>query len=270
MSKKQNIHFIHANGFPPGAYKTLFNNLKDDTQITNFFLRPLVDSQKNTINEINNWIPFFNDFINSIKSEKNIIGMGHSIGGNIVLRAGLSHPNLFSKLVLLDPTLFIPRIIFLWSIVAKLNLQKRFHPWINATLNRKMIYDNFDEIFKSYRKKNVFKKISDNNLKIYINSITKIHNQKLHITYSKEWEHQIYKTGLIEDYYIWNNIKNIKVPTLIIKADDSNAFMDSAAKKIDKMNSEKIKIITIKDTTHLFPLEVPEKASKIISDFIKE
>ena len=92
----------------------------------------------------------------------------------------------------------------------------------------------------------------------------------MHITYSKEWEHQIYKTGLIEDYYIWNNIKNIKVPTLIIKADDSNAFMDSAAKKIDKMNSEKIKIITIKDTTHLFPLEVPEKASKIISDFIKE
>ena len=92
--------------------------------------------------------------------------MGHSIGGNIVLRAGLSHPNLFSKLVLLDPTLFIPRIIFLWSIVAKLNLQKRFHPWINATLNRKMIYDNFDEIFKSYRKKIVFKKINDNNLKI--------------------------------------------------------------------------------------------------------
>ena len=270
MSEKQNIHFIHANGFPPGAYQSLFNNLQEDIQINNFLLRPLDEIKKNTTTQINNWIPFYNDFIDSINNENNIIGMGHSIGGNIVLRTGLTHPHLFSKLILLDPTLFVPKIIFLWTIVAKLNLQKRFHPWISATLNRKMIYDNFDEIFKSYRKKTVFKKINDKNLKLYIDSITQNFNKKLHIIYSKEWEHQIYKTGLIEDYFIWNNIKNIKVPTLIIKADDSNAFMDSAAKTIDKMNSEKIKIITIKDTTHLFPLEVPEKISKIISDFIKE
>jgi pimeloyl-ACP methyl ester carboxylesterase len=45
--------------------------------------------------------------------------------------------------------------------------------------------------------------------------------------------------------------------------------MNSAAKRIHKMNSENIKIVTINDSTHLFPLEVPEKVSEIILDFIK-
>jgi len=269
MLKKQNIHFIHANGFPPTAYKSLFKNLQEKIKTTNFLLRPLIDNKKNTINEIDSWIPFYQDFIQSIEDKENLIGMGHSIGGNIVLRAGLTHPNSFSKLILLDPTLFIPKIIFLWSIIAKLNLQKKFHPWINATLNRKMTYNNTDEIFKSYRKKTVFKKINDENLKIYIDSITKFSNQKLNITYSKEWEYKIYKTGLIKDYFIWDQIKNIKIPTLIIKAEHSNAFMNSAAKKINKMKSEKISIITIKDTTHLFPLEIPGKVAEIILNFIK-
>ena len=269
MIKKRNIQFIHANGFPPNAYKSLFENLTSNADTTNFLLRPLSKNKKNTLNDINSWIPFYEDFIESIQYKNNLVGMGHSIGGNIVLRAGLTHPNLFSKIILLDPTLFVPKIIFLWKIIVKFNLQKKIHPWINATLNRKMVYNNFDEIFKSYRKKNVFKKISDNNLKIYIDSITKNSNGKLNIIYSKEWEYKIYKTGLIKDYFIWNKIKDIKVPTLIIKAEDSNAFMNSAAKKINKMKSEKINIVTIKDTTHLFPLEIPEKVSTIILDFIK-
>ena len=37
------------------------------------------------------------------------------------------------------------------------------------------------------------------NLKIYINSITKQLNGEISITYPKNWEYQIYKTGLIND-----------------------------------------------------------------------
>ena len=71
-----------------------------------------------------------------------------------------------------------------------------------------MSYKNHDDIFKSYRRKLVFKKIDDKNLKIYINSITQEYNNNLKIIYSKEWEYKIYKTGLIEDNFIWKRIKN--------------------------------------------------------------
>ena len=86
----------------------------------------------------------------------------------------------------------------MWKIIAFFNLQNKFHPWIKSTLNRKMYYENFSEIFKSYRRKKVFSKINNHNLSIYIHSITKENKDKsLKIIYSKEWEHKIYKTGLL-------------------------------------------------------------------------
>ena len=90
---------------------------------------------------------------------------------------------------------------------------------------------------------------------------------KVHITYSKSWEYQIYKTGLIADMYIWNNIKHLKVPCLIIRAEESNAFLDSSKERISKLNPQ-IKFHTIKNSTHLFPLEYPKETVNVINSFI--
>ena len=257
------IHFIHANGFPPNAYQTLFNNIKDTLAPECFVL----NKNNYNITDIEDWTPFHNNFIESIKNHKNIIGLGHSIGGNLILRSALTHPEKFSKLILLDPTLFIPRIIYGWILFSKLGLQGTFHPWMNNTLNKKMIYNNHEEIFKSYRRKMVFSNLDDNSLNLYIKSITEKIENKLHITYSKEWEYHIYKTGLISDMYIWRNIKNLKVPCLIIRAEESNAFLDSSKKKISKLNP-KIKFHTIENSTHLFPLEYPKETATVINNFI--
>ena len=271
MNLTNTIKFIHANGFPPLAYQTLFTLLENKTTIDSFYLRPLDKNLKNTVNKLKNWETFSYDFIKTLNFNEKIIGMGHSIGGNIILRTAIRKPKYFSKLILLDPTLFIPTNIYLWKIIEKLRLQNKVHPWVKATLNRKMVYNDFNEIYNSYRKKKVFLNISDENLKIYINSITKTQDdKKLHIIYSKEWEHKIYKTGLIADMYIWRNIKKVTLPTLIIRAEESTAFYDSAANKIKKMNNSNIDIITIKKSSHLFPLEKPEETSKKILSFITQ
>ena len=68
--------------------------------------------------------------------------------------------------------------------------------------------------------------------------------------------------------YIWNNINNLNIPTLILKAEESNAFTDSSSKRINKMNNSNIKILTIKDSSHLFPFEKPKRVSEEILSFI--
>ena len=261
-----NIIFIHANGFPPGSYKSLFQDLETNNNLENYLLRPLWKKDMNPL-ELKDWNLFYNDFKNTLDTKKKYIGTGHSIGGNIILRTAISNPEYFSKIILLDPTLFIPKIIYMWKISTLIGLQNQFHPWIKSTLKRKMSYNNYNEIFKSYRKKRVFSKINDKNLKIYIKSIISEKNKQLFINYSKAWEYQIYKTGLLADMFIWKNIKNIKIPCLIIRAENSNAFLNSSQKKIEKNNSN-IKFTTIKNSTHLFPLEYPEKTYKIMKSFI--
>ena len=263
--KKSNLYFIHANGFLPDAYKPLFNTLNNDLNIHNFFL---LDIFKSKNFKLKNWIAYHNSFIKSIKHEE-IIGLGHSIGGNIILRSAISHPDKFKAIILLDPTLFVPKIIFFWKIFYYLNIQKKFHPWLESTLKRRMSYNDFDSIFNAYRKKNVFKKINDENLKIYINSLTQEKNNTLKIKYPKEHEYTIYKTGLLKDNYIWKNIYKIDIPCLIIRASDSNAFLENAANKVSKLN-KKIAIKTLDDTTHLFPLEKPNTVSELINKFLED
>ena len=264
MSLSNKIHFIHANGFPPNAYQSIFKQIDNNLDIIKF---NFIDSK---YLNIKNWIPFHTDFINSLDTKKKIIGMGHSIGGNIILRSAISNPEYFSKIILLDPTLFVPRIILMWKIAIYLNMHRFFHPWVKATLKRKMHYKNFNSIYESYRNKEVFKKINNNNLSIYIDSITeKNDDDSINITYPKELEYQIYKTGLLADFYIWKHIKNLKVPTLIIRSKLSNAFLDSASKKIANINKN-IKIIEMDNCTHLFPLEIPELTSIPIIKFLNK
>jgi len=267
MNINQKIHFIHANGFPPEAYKTLFDLLKNEFSIKKFLLQP-PNYKESTIKKLSNWTVFQKNFLDSLETNEKIIGIGHSIGGNIILRSALERPEHFSKIIILDPTLFIPRIIYMWKLTSMLGIQNKFHPWLNASLNRKMVYDNFDDIFKSYRNKPIFSRLDDDNLKIYIKSITKTYNDKIQITISREWEHQIYKTGLFADMYIWKKIKKLETPTLILKAQDSNAFTNSAATKIKKINNSKIKIIMLNNTSHLFPFEKPKRVSEEILSFI--
>ena len=262
MSLTKKIQFIHANGFPHKSYKSLFESLNDDFDIKYFNLIDL------KYLKINDWNVFKSDFIKSLNTNEKTIGIGHSIGGNIILRSAITNPEYFSKIVLLDPTLFIPRIILMWKLAIYLKVHDFLHPWVKATLRRKMNYKDIDSIYKSYRNKKVFKKINNKNLYQYIDALTKKNNKGLiEIIYPKELEYQIYKTGLLADNYIWENIRNLKVPTLIIRSKASNAFYKSAANKVKKSNNN-IKIIELDNCTHLFPLEIPDITSKHIMDFI--
>ena len=79
MSLNEKIHFIHANGFPANAYKNLLSDINKNYNIIKFNL-----NKKKYLN-IKDWTPFHKDFINTLNDDNKIIGIGHSIGGNIIL-----------------------------------------------------------------------------------------------------------------------------------------------------------------------------------------
>ena len=121
MKQVKNIHFIHANGFNPEAYFPLLNNISSNVKINNFLLEPISENKIN-YKKLKDWKYFQEKFENSIKEKKKIIGLGHSVGGNIILRSCINKPEYFSKIILLDPTLYIPKIIFFWKLSLFLNL----------------------------------------------------------------------------------------------------------------------------------------------------
>ena len=264
MSK---CHFIHANGFPPDAYKSLLSLLDPKYELESTLLRSLWD-EKGDIDSVHNWDIFLNDFLNECnitKTEKGI-GIGHSIGGNIIIRAAIKNPNLFNSIILLDPTIFHPSIIAIAKVLNFLDLFKYTHPYALAARKRRESYDSYEEIFKSYKKKKIFSKIEEQQLEEYINSIFKKNGDRYELIYDKRWEEVIYLKAALKDNNIWHNLDSIRIPTLIIRPDINPVLKDMALKKIEKNKFVEVKIM--KGTTHLFPLEFPEKTSQIIFDFL--
>ena len=232
-------------------------------------LRPLWPDSK--MENVNDWLPLSDDLLRFL-SDRNtdpVIGVGHSIGGIVTLRAALHDPGKFRALILLDPVLFVPSFLVMWNIVRAIGLGQRLHPKIMGALKRRRTFDNLDMVFRGYRSRDVFKYMNDESLRTYIAGITKQKpDGSFELVYSPEWESHIYLTGL-SDFDLWHELPKLEVPTLIIRGAETDTFLKNAADLVKKKNS-KIRIETLEKSTHILPLERPREVFNIMQTFLSE
>ena len=260
-----NLHFLHGNSMTPDSYKNFLNQFKDNFNVKCSVLRPLTENNK--FIKFKNWDIFLNDYLESIKNEDDIIGIGHSIGGNILIKAAILYPEKFKKIFLLDPTFFTPTTIYLWKLISFFNLQSKFLPYIDRAANKKMIYNDLDLMYKSYRKYKVFSNFTDEDLRVFIKSLVIKKDKHYQLVFDKNWDSQIYRTGLINDMFIWRNLKKIDVDSYILQAENSDTFLNKTKNKVKKINSS-IEILTVKNSDHLFPINNYLETAKILKKYI--
>lgn len=260
------LHFLHANGYPPDCYKPLFKLLKTEYHVFGMPLRPLWDEAK--IDDIKDWQPFSDDLRFFLSSQPApVIGVGHSIGAIVTLRAALRDPGKFKALVLIDPVLFVPSFLFSWRIVRALGLGDKFHPLILGAQKRRRTFDDLETVFRGYRNRNIFRYMSDENLRIYIAGITRKTSDGYELIYSPEWEAHIYRTGL-RDFDLWRDLPKLEVPTLFIRGAETDTFLAAAAKLV-KQRQPKVRVEALPQSTHLLPLERPQAVFEIMQSFLK-
>jgi pimeloyl-ACP methyl ester carboxylesterase len=285
----QPLHFLHANGYPPECYKPLFEFLKTEYRVFGMKLRPLWDEAK--MEDLKSWHPLSDDLLRFLSdlgpgfdtSEKitrstqptPVIGVGHSIGATVTLRAALRDPGKFRALVLIDPVLFVPAFMTMWHIVRVLGLGDRVHPLIAGARKRRRTFDDLDTVFKGYRNRNVFRYMSDESLRAYIEGITRKTENGYELVYTPEWEVRIYRTSLF-DYDIWRDLPKLEVPTLIIRGAETDTLLEGATRLIQRKQPKacpepcrRIKIEALPRSTHLLPLERPKEVFEIMQSFLK-
>ncbi len=234
-------------------------------------LRPLWQGKKP--GDLDDWHPLSEDLLRFLTSTapsagKPVIGVGHSIGGIVTLRAALRDPSKFRALVLLDPVLFMPSFLAMWNLVRALGLGEKLHPKIRGALKRRRAFDNLDLVFRGYRTREVFKYVSDENLRAYIAGIAKPKAEGgFELAFSPEWESRIYLTGL-RDFDLWRGLPHLQVPTLIIRGAETDTFLENAANLVKRKNP-KIQIETLEKSTHILPLERPQEVANLMQNFLK-
>lgn len=266
-STKPPLHFLHANGYPPECYQPLFELLQTQYHVFGMLLRPLWKDSKPE--ELKTWHPLSDDLLSFLSSQPTpVIGVGHSIGAIVTLRAALHDPSKFRALVLIDPVLFVPRFLLMWHTIRLLGLGDRLHPLIPGAKKRRRSFSDLETVFQRYRTRPVFRYMSDENLRIYIDGITHKTDDGYELVYSPDWESQIYRTGM-HDFDIWRQLPNLNVPTLFIRGAETDTFLEPAAKLVKRKNS-RVRVEALEKSTHILPLERPKEVFDIMQSFFKE
>jgi pimeloyl-ACP methyl ester carboxylesterase len=232
-------------------------------------LRPLWPDSKTE--EIQDWKIFSEDLLQFLESysPEPIIGVGHSIGAIVTLRAALKDPARFRALVLIDPVLYVPSFMTRWHLVRLLGLGDRVHPLIAGTKKRRRTFSDLEIVFRGYRSRGVFRYMSDEDLRRYIQGITRLESDGTYsLVYSPEWEAQIYRTAM-QDFDIWRELPKLEMPTLFIRGAETDTFLEDAEKLV-KRKQPRAQVIVLEKSTHLLPLERPGEVFEIIQTFLKE
>lgn len=264
-SPKPTLHFLHANGYPPACYKPLLDFLQTQYHVFGMHLRPLWTGSEPE--DLSTWHPLSDDLLQFLSTQPTpVIGVGHSIGAIVTLRAALHDPQKFRALVLIDPVLFVPSFMLRWHIVRLLGLGDRLHPLIPGATKRRRTFDDLETVYRGYRGRNVFRYMSDENLRIYIEGITRKTDQGYELVYSPDWEAQIYRTGM-HDFDIWRELPNLKVPTLFIRGAETDTFLKPAAELV-KRRQARAQVVTLEKSTHILPLERPQEIFDLMQTFL--
>lgn len=261
------LHFLHANGYPPACYEPLFEHLQPHFHLFGMHLRPLWPGSKPE--ELHDWHPLSDDLLRFLSDREAdpVFGVGHSIGGIVTLRAALKEPRRFRALALIEPVLFPPYFILFWNLARTSGLGWKKHPKIPAALNRRRRFDDLETVFRGYRRRDVFRHVSDESLRAYIAGMTRPRAEGgYELVYSPEWETRIYYTGIWRDFDLWRGLKHLQIPTLILRGAQSDTFWARTAARVRRANPN-VRIETLEKTTHILPLEEPEKVGRLIVEF---
>ncbi len=264
----QPLHFLHANGYPPACYRPLMERLLPDFHVFGMLLRPLWPGSDPKL--IRDWKPFSGDLLSFLRQTRagGVIGLGHSIGAVVTLRAAIEEPRLFRALILIDPVLLPPLQVLQLRVAHALGLWRGGRRLVEGAMRRRRHFDDLEQMWTGYRRREVFRNFGDEELRALVQGLTQPNaDGGFDLAYSPEWEAQIYKTGNWSDWDLWTGIRKLRVPMLFLRGEQTDTFFVETAEIAQKRNPA-VRVETIPDATHLVPLERPAEVAEAAKKFV--
>lgn len=250
------IHFAHANGFAATTYRYLFELMP---QVEVHYVEALGHGRHRLNGD---WHNLADEVIESVErcGKAPVVGVGHSLGAVVTLMAAAKRPDLFSKVVLLDPVLFARRKRWLIGLMRTLGLGDRVGP-IRRTLVRKWQFDSHDEAHRYFSDKSLFKDFHPRCFDDFVKHGLKPGNQGLELVFSPQVEAEIFRT------------LPIILPKTFAKVNGCVLYgsRSDILKSVDlrwwRKHLPQFEMIPI-DGGHLFVQENPQQTAKVLFDCI--
>jgi len=247
------IQFSHANGFPAQSYEYLFS-LIENTDIR--FIDTMGHADYSNMADLTH---LRDELIDEIEAEHQqpVIGMGHSSGAAATLLAAAKRPELFEKIILLDPVVFSGRKRLAIWLSKKLGLWESFSPAKRAMVRRADFSDR-SEAFDYFKKKALFKNFHPECFKSYIQHGLTPNEDRMQLAFSAKVEADIFRNVPVK---MPANLSKLK-GTIVYG--DKSGIIAKADIKWWRKNVPNLEIVSF-DGEHLFPLEAPHQTAELLN-----
>lgn len=260
------LHFYHANGFPLAVYQPILDALSRDYNVGALANRATWPKSVE-IPSNRNWQIYADDLISFLERQNQgpVVGVGHSMGATCTVLAAIKRPDLFSKLVLIEPAMVSKPLSYLVKAMPK-KMMNKINP-AKGTLTKQ---DRFEsrEIYKDYIQKfNGYKNFSPEMFQRFSEHaiVESEDSNDFSLAFSKEWEAHNYT----QPPNVMNEIAKLKMPCVAIRAKPSIFFTEKLWQQWQKLQPNTVFLENL-NQGHLLPLEVPENCAELILDGLKQ
>lgn len=259
---KPTLHFLHGNGLCGLTYWPLLQGLTADFAL---MLHDCVGhgdsdagrgfvSWEQSAQHVYDVISFQRD---KGEIQGPLIGMGHSFGGVLTLKIAAKYPELFRCLVLMDPIIMPEVFIQMQGTMP--------NPLAEKTRVRRNHWQNQAEAFAYFRSKSAYKDWHDDSLNSFVtHALYQKDEGGLALKCPPDIEADIFNST---PQGLWDDIRALTVPTIILYGDKSYPFMESACKQAHENAFIQIEK---RSGTHCFMLEHPDSTCDAIAKYIEK
>jgi len=259
------LHFAHANAYPPRCYQQFLTPLTSRFHVMALEQRPLWPHADPA--GLTDWQLLAEDIIRLFDEQgwRGVIGVGHSMGAVVTMRAAVARPDLFRALVLVEPVFLLPALLEMAATHPDAAYQM---PLVQSALRRRRQFTSREYAFERWRSKPVFARWPDASLWDYVNHALApdAKNGGFRLVYPREWEAQVYARP---PQWVWEILPQVTQPTLGLRGAETDTIVPEAWQLWQTIQPQ-ARFVELADAGHMLLLERPSAAARLILDYLRD
>lgn len=260
------IVFSHANGFPAGTYRLIFEAWRAAGYAVHAIEKYGHDPR---FPVTSNWPHLRAQLIEFIEQE---VGgpaflVGHSLGGYLSLMAASRRPDLASGLVMLDSPVLSGWKARAVQLAKAAGIGERISPG-QVSKRRRQLWDSADAAFEHFATKPAFARWAPGMLRDYIASGTESHGGQRRLSFERDVETAIYN-ALPHHLARVLRAHPLHCDLGFVRGTESQEVKQVGMRATERLAaSGRGRIVALKGS-HLFPLERPTETAATVLELIE-
>ncbi|MBB3193429.1 alpha/beta hydrolase [Roseateles terrae] len=265
--KSRTLVFSHANGFPAGCYRVLFEHWEAAGWTVHALPRlghdprfPVTSNWPHLRDEL---LHFIDD---QVKPDDPVVLAGHSLGGMVSLLAACKRPSLTAGVVLLDSPVVDGWRAHSVRMAKAAKFIHRVSPG-KVSRTRRHEWPSLDDVHQHFAAKSKFARWDPRVLKDYIDSgFDRLEDGRIKLGFSRDIETRIYNT-------LPHNLPRIlrnhppRCPVAFIAGTQSEELRQAGAAGSKALARDLFRWF---EGTHLYPFERPNDTAALVLSLIDE